>query len=222
MVSQKVNGVSLKQAVEEFGSLQKAISSLKTQRKALQTNLLALARDIDSKEKVRVKYLDDLSHLKKTIEERKQNLDDLEKAFRKYRQDADEFIDNNKQFILQYYMVEGFVAMLRTSPSTKEGIKELASNILMMGEAVWKFSNEPDKLRWLFVHTVLGEHLHCYHCDRCGLKFIANQEVQSHILGYHCPNCAYMSSMEADDSFLEAMLSSSEPVDANKTQEQEE
>ena len=181
-----------------------------------------MVRDIDSKGKVRVKYLDDLSHLKKTIEERKQNLDDLEKAFRKYRQDADEFIDNNKQFILQYYMVEGFVAMLRTSPSTKEGIKELAGNILIMGEAVWKFSNEPDKFRWLFVHTVLGEHLHCYRCDRCGLKFIANQEVQSHILGYHCPNCAYMSSMEADDSFLEAMLSSGEPADANKTQEQEE
>jgi len=76
MVSQKVNGVSLKQAVEEFGSLQKAINSLKTQKKALQTDLLALTRDIDSKEEVRVKYLDDLNHLKKTIEERKQNLDD--------------------------------------------------------------------------------------------------------------------------------------------------
>ncbi len=63
MVSQKVNGVSLKQAVEEFGSLQKAINSLKTQKKTLQTDLLALTRDIDSKEKVRVKYLDDLSHL---------------------------------------------------------------------------------------------------------------------------------------------------------------
>ena len=134
MVSQKVNGASLKQAVEEFGSLQKAINSLKTQKKTLQTDLLALTRDIDSKEKVRVKYLDDLNNLKKTIEERKQNLDDLEKAFKKYRQDADEFIDNNKQFILQCYMVEGFVAMLRTSPSTKEDIKELAINILMMGE----------------------------------------------------------------------------------------
>jgi hypothetical protein len=46
------------------------------------------------------------------------------------------------------YMVEGFVAMLHTSPSTKEGIKELTGNTIMVGEAVWKFSNEPDKLRW--------------------------------------------------------------------------
>ena len=221
MVSQKFNGVSLKQAVEEFGSLQKAIDSLKTQKKTLQTDLLALTRGIDSKEEVRAKYLDDLNLLKKTIEERKQNLDDLEKTFRKYRQDADEFIDNYKQFILQYCIVEGFVAMLRTSPSTKESIKELAGDILIMGEAVWKFSNEPDKLRWLFVHTVLGEHLYCYHCDRCGLKFIANQEVQSHILGYHCPNCGFMSSMKADESFLEAMLSSSEPADTEETRDQE-
>ena len=166
--------------------------------------------------------LDKINRIERTCEEREQKLRELEDAFEKYKQDADEFVNNNKQFMLQYYMIEGFVAMLRTSPSTKEGIKELASNILMMGEAIWKFSNEPDKLRWLFVHTVLGEHLHCYNCDRCGLKFIANQEVQSHILGYHCPNCAYMSSMEADDSFLEAMLSSSEPTNANETQEQEE
>ena len=222
MVSQRVNGVSLKQAVEEFDSLQKAINSLRTQKKTLQTDLLVLTGDIESKEEVRVKYLDDLNHLKKIIEERKQNLNDLEDAFKRYRRDVDEFIDNNKQFLLQYYMVEGFVVMLHTSPTTREGIKELAGNILMMGEAVWKFSNEPDKLRWLFVHTVLGGHLHCYRCDRCGLKFIANQEVQSHILDYGCPNCGPMSSMKADDSFLVAMLSSSGPADTNGIQEQEE
>jgi len=221
MISQKVNGISLKQAVEEFGSLQKAINSLKIQKKTLQTDLLALTRDMNSKEKTRVKYLEDLNHLKKTIEERKQNLDDLEKAFRKYRQDANEFIDNNKQLIVQYYMVEGFVAMLHTSPSTKESIKELASNILMMGEAVWKFSNEPNKLRRLFVHTVLGEHLHCYRCDRCGLKLITNKEPQSHITGYWCPDCGVLSSLKADNSFLEAMLNSSDPADAKETQDQE-
>jgi|GEM_PF-3411311 len=221
MVSQKVNGASLKQAVEEFGSLQKAINSLKIQKKALQTDLLALTRDIDSKEKARVKYLDDLNHLTKTIEERKQNFNDLEDAFEKYKQDTDKFVNNNKQFILQYYMIEGFVAMLRTSPSTKEGIKELASNILMMGEAVWKFSNEPDKLRWLFVHTVLGEHLHCYHCDRCGLKLIANKGPQSPIPGYWCPDCSILSSLEADDSFLKAMLGQTEFSSTRQTQEQE-
>ena len=222
MVSEKVNGASLKQAVEEFGSLQKAINSLKTQKKTLQTELLALTRDIDSKEKVRVKYLDDLNHLKKTIEERKQELRELVDAFEKYKQGVDEFITNNKKFMLQYYMVESLVAMLRTSPSAKESIKELASNISILGDVVWRYTDEPDKLRKVFINIVLGDHLHCYRCDMCGMKFIANQEAKSHLLGYHCTNCSFMPSMKADDSFLEAMLSSSEPADANETQEQEE
>ena len=119
-------------------------------------------------------------------------------------------------------MVESFVAMLRTSPSTKEGIKELASNILMLGEAVWKFSDEPEKLRWLFVHTVLGEHLHCYRCDRCGLKLIANKKPQSHIIGYRCPDCGFLSSLKVDDGFFEAMLGPlGNPIEANGAQEQE-
>ena len=219
MVPQEVDGVGLKQALEKFGSLQKAINSLQTQKKALETNISALIKDIDAKEKARAKYLDDLNYLKKTIEERKQNLDDLEKAFRKYRQDVDEFIANNKQFLLQYQMVEGFVAMLQTSPSTKESIRELAINILMIGEATWKFSDEPDKLRWLFVHTVLGDYLHCYRCDRCETKFIANKKSQSVITGYHCPNCGFLSSAKPDDSFVEAMLGSSKPADANQRQQ---
>ncbi len=74
-------------------------------------------------------------------------------------------------------------------------------------------------MRYLFVETVLGKYLHCYRCDRCGLKFIANQEV---LVGNRCPTCTYMSTMVADDSFLEAMLSSSEPADANEPQEQKE
>jgi len=223
MVSQKVNGVSLKQAVEEFGSLQKAINSLKTQKKTLQTDLLALTRDIDSKEKVRVKYLDDLNHLKKTIEEWKQELRELEDAFEKYKQGVDEFITNNKKFMLQYYMVESLVAMLRTSPSAKESIKELASNISILGDVVWRYTDEPDKLRKVFINIVLGDHLHCYRCDMCGLKFIANQEAKSHLLGYHCPNCSFMSSMKADDSFLEAVLGPpGNSSEANETQEQED
>jgi predicted RNA-binding Zn-ribbon protein involved in translation (DUF1610 family) len=104
----------------------------------------------------------------------------------------------------------------QTSPSNKESIRELASNILMIGEATWQFSHEPDKLRWLFVQTVLGDHLHCYRCDSCGIKFIANKKAQSVITGYHCPNCGFLSSAKPDDSFVEAILSSSESSDTNR------
>jgi predicted RNA-binding Zn-ribbon protein involved in translation (DUF1610 family) len=216
MATQKVNGARLRQAVKEFGSLQKAIDSLQTQKKTLETGISALTKGIEAKERARSNYLVDLKHLEETIEERRRNLADLEKAFMKYKQDAEEFIANNKQFLLQYYMVESFVAMLQTSPSNKESIRELASNILMIGEATWQFSHEPDKLRWLFVQTVLGDHLHCYRCDSCGIKFIANKKAQSVITGYHCPNCGFLSSAKPDDSFVEAILSSSESSDTNR------
>jgi DNA-directed RNA polymerase subunit RPC12/RpoP/prefoldin subunit 5 len=219
MATQEVNGIRLRQAVKEFGSLQKAIDSLQTQKKTLEASISALTRGIGAKEKVRVKYLDDLNHLDKNIEERKRNLDDLEKAFRKYRQDVDAFIENNRQFLLQYQMVEGFVAMLQTSASTKESVRELAINILMIGGATWQFSDEPSKLRWLFIQTVLGEYLHCYRCDRCETKFIVNKKAQSVITGYHCPNCGFLSSAKPDDSFVEALLSLSKPADANQRQQ---
>lgn len=161
--------------------------------------------------------LDKIQSIERTFEERNQELHELENAFDKYKQDVDEFIINNKQLFLQYYMIESLVAMLNTSPSTRENIKDLAVNMQIIGEAVWKYSQPPAKLRQIFVKTVLGDYLHCYYCGRCGLKFIANQEVKSHILGYHCPNCGYTSSMIADDTFLDAIFSSSEFTDANTT-----
>lgn len=222
MAAKEVDGIRLKQAVSEFGSLQKAINSLQTRKKALEADISALTNDIDVKEKDRTKSLDDLNHLDKTVKERKRNLDDLEKAFRKYKQDVDDFLDNHQQFLLQYHMVEAFVAMLQTSPATEESIKELAVNILMIGEATWKFSDDPGKLRCLFVRNVLGNYLHCYRCDRCDLKFIANKKSQSVLTGYYCPNCGFISSVKPDDSYLKEMLGSSKPADTNQRQQPQE
>jgi predicted RNA-binding Zn-ribbon protein involved in translation (DUF1610 family) len=216
MTTHEVNGSRLRQAVREFGSLQRAIESLQTQKKTLEASNSVLTKAIEAKERARSKYLVDLKHLEETIKERKRNLAALEKAFREYRQDADEFIANNKQFLLQYYMVEGFVAMLQTSPSNQQSVRELAVDIIVIGEATWKFSDAPDKLRRLFVQTVLGDHLHCYRCDSCGIKFIASKKAKNAIIGYHCPNCGYLSSAKPDDSFVEAILSSSESSDTNR------
>ena len=127
-------------------------------------------------------------------------------------------MSNNRQYLLQYQLVEIFVAMLRTLPSGKESIKELASTLLLLSDRPWNFQDRPAILRSLFVHNVLGESLYCYFCNRCGLKFIANQEVQSSTLGYHCPNCGLMSSMKADDSFLKALFSYSEDIEINETE----
>jgi hypothetical protein len=216
MATQEVNGIRLKQAIKKFGSLQKAINSLQARKKSLETDVSVLIKDVDEKKKARAKYLDDITHLEESVEERKRNLSDLEKAYKKSRQDFEAFIESIRQFLLQYQMFEDFVVMLQTSPSNRESIRELASYIVVIGEAVWSFSDTPGKLRWLFVQLVLGDHLHCYRCDRCGIKFIANKKPQSGILGYQCPNCRIISSVNPDDSFIEAMLGSSKPAHATQ------
>ena len=215
MVAPKVNGVRLKQALEEFGALQKALDTLKMQKKALTADVSVLTKD-------RADRLGEVKHLDNTINEYKQNLTYLKEAFQKYNHDVDEYRNSFKEFMRQYYMFESFVAMLQTSPSEKESIRDLASRILMVGEAIWEVHSLPDKLRYLFVTTVLGGYLKCYRCNRCGLKFIANKEPQSHLLGYSCPSCGLTLYVQADDSFLEAMLGpSSKSTDVNGTQDQE-
>ena len=215
MVAPKVDGIRLKQALKEFGSLQRAVDTLKIQRKTL-------AAEVSASTKSRANRLGEINHLDDIINEHKQNLTDLKEAFQKYKQDADDYMNTIKQFMYQYLIFESFIAMLKTSPSEKESIRDLVSNILIVGEAVWKFYDQPDRLRYLFVSTVLGDYLKCYRCDRCGLKFIANKEVKRPILSADCPICGALSSLKADDSFLEAMLGpSSKSADGNETQDQE-
>ncbi|MFC1967653.1 hypothetical protein ACFLV2_03355, partial [Chloroflexota bacterium] len=112
----------------------------------------------------------------------------------------------------QYRLFEGFIAMMQAPPHTVEDLEELAGTIMVFSKMVWRSDILPEKKRYLFVTTVLGNYLHCYRCDRCGLKFISNQEV---LVGNRCPTCTYMSTMIADDSFLKAMLGSYKNIDAD-------
>ena len=205
MIATKVNTARLQQAIGEFGSLQKAIEVLELRKKEIETERLTVSRDLEAKEKTKAKYLNELNQLDNSIKERTEKLDEI--------------LTNIARYSKQYRLFESFLIMMLTAPHTEGNLEELANTILVWSKEVWRSDWLPEKLRWLFVHTVLGKYLHCYHCDRCGLKFIANQEAQSHILGYYCPNCGFMSSMKADDSFLEAMLGSGESADANETQE---
>ena len=155
---------------------------------------------MEIKKKARAKYSNDLNQLDISIKERTEKLNEI--------------LININRYSNQYRLFESFIAMMLTSPHTEEQLEELASTILVWSKLVWRSDLLPEKMRLLFVETVLGKYLHCYRCDKCGLKFMANQEAQRHILGYHCPNCAYMSSMVADDSFLEIMLGSYKNMDA--------
>jgi uncharacterized coiled-coil DUF342 family protein len=90
----------------------------------LEADALTLTKEIDAKKAARAKLIDDVNHLKNTIREYKHTIADLKKGIEIYKQGFDEFKATNKQFLLQYYTVESFLAMLRTSPSTKKSISD--------------------------------------------------------------------------------------------------
>jgi len=205
MTAAKVNTAKLQQAIGEFGSLQKAIDVLKLRKKEIETETITLTRDLDEKKRIKAKYSNELNQLDSSIKERTEKLNEV--------------LASISGYLKQYLLFESLITMMQTPPHTVEDLEELAVTILIWSKTVWRSDFLPEKMRFLFVETVLGKYLHCYRCDRCGLKIIANQEV---LVGNRCPTCTYMSTMVADDSFLEAMLSSSEPASANEAQEREE
>ena len=76
MVAPKVDGIRLRQALKEFGSLEKAVNTLKTQKKALEADVSALVKG-------KADCLDEIRRLNNTINEYKQNLTYLKEAFQK-------------------------------------------------------------------------------------------------------------------------------------------
>ncbi len=201
MTATKVNTAKLQQAIAEFGSLQKAIEVLELRKKEIETESLTLSRDLEIKKKARAKYSNDLNQFDSSIKERTEKLNDI--------------LININRYSNQYRLFESFIAMMLTSPHTEEQLEELASIILVWSKLVWRSDLLPEKMRLLFVETVLGRYLRCYRCDRCGAKFIVNRKPQSDIIGYTCPVCGFSFSVKVDDSFLEAMLGSYKNIDAD-------
>ena len=216
MTNTNANMVELQRAIKQFGSLKAAIEALERKKQALETEISELTKNIELMKKKETQVIHNIKHTERIYEQRERELHALQDTIEKNRVNYDEYVTDIRQFLLQYQLFESFITMLRTSPSTKESIRDLARTLLLLIDIPWYFQDQPDKLRWLFVHTVLGENLYCYYCNRCGLKFIANQKVQSQILGYHCPNCRLMSSMKEDDSFLKAMLSYNEHTEIDQ------
>jgi len=212
MAETKLDTAKLQQAIGEFGSLQKAIEVLELRKKEIEAETLTITRDLDVKKKTKAELFNELNQLDN-------ELDQLDNSANERTEELKGILVSISKYLNQYRLFESFIAMMLSSPHTVEDLEELAGTILTYSKMVWRSEILPEKMRHLFVHTVLGKCLHCYRCDRCGLKFIANHEVQ---VGSRCPTCRFMSTMIADDSFLEVMLGSSEPTSANEAQEQAE
>ena len=201
MAVAKINGAKLKQAVEKFGSLEKAVANLENKKEVLEKECSKLQKINEELKLSKEKLTADIDHLTNEYAEQKEKLQSLADNFGKWER--------------QYNLFQGFIAMLLSSPSAEISLKSLISLLQELTESGWAVTKDTDELRSLFVHTVMGDYLKCFRCDACGAKFITNKKpkYQSIGSGYYCPACHNWYAVKEDDSFLKALVSEKQSED---------
>ena len=193
MKAKNTDFAKLNEAVEQFGSLQKANAQLEADNLNLEKKTNQLEQELNKLTAIRYE-------LNKQIQEKKCKIEDYQSQL----QSVQEQLKNHRY---QYELFCGFMAMLTESPSVTYSIDLLIAIFQKLKEPGWYLTKKADEMRTLFVHIVTGDFLKCFRCSACGAKFMVNQKPVYKTLGnqYYCPSC-YNSSLVADDSFLRAMV----------------
>lgn len=212
MVAASIDGAKLKQAIKEFGSLEKAIEQLKYQV------------DILCKQKNELKQeTEELSLSKKKLIA---DTNDLSNQYNNQKAKLQSLVDNFGKWERQHNLFQGFLTMLVGSPSVDSSLKILTSLLQELAVSGWALTKTADDLRSHFVRTIMGDYLKCFRCNACGAKFMANRQPRYKSIAnyYQCP-CCHTSRGEPDDSFLKAMVSEEQIeniIIAEKTLEENE
>ena len=201
MVVPKVDAKKLKEALEQFGSLQNAVENLQRERQAQEGQIDRLRKDNNKLTVNRNGLSGEVEELKNFINEHKAKLQDL--------------ADNIERHGTQYMLFCGFMAMLFGSPSVTDSIDTLVALFKRLKESGWYVSKNPEELRSIFIRTVMGDYLKSFRCEACGAKFITNKEPEYKLLGsgYYCPVCHNWYAVKDDDSFLRVMISDGKQFD---------
>jgi hypothetical protein len=195
MATIRINGIKLKRAIEEFGSIQKAVEALQTEKLEFDKYNSELKR-----ENAQLKLdRDKLTAGVKTIQDQ---------LAIKVKQ-LELLTERAKEYGHQYELFEDFVAMLTSSPPVTESVKTLIALFQNLLDQGWSTSRTAEDLRSIFVQNVMGDYLKCFRCDSCGARFIVNKEPHHKYYSdfYQCPACHLSLSVKADDMFLKAMIS---------------
>jgi hypothetical protein len=195
MGTPKVNGAKLKQALEKFGSLEKAVEGLQNEKLALEQEKSQLRKDNAKLQLNRDKGLAEVKEFDDRINHRVKQFEQLTHIVEESRR--------------QYDLFEGFLAMMASSPSVTDSLEALINSLRTLLDSGWHSSKGIDELRSHFVRTILGDYLKCYGCTNCGAAFLVNKKPHyEYFYNYYvCPACHQHSRVTADDSFLRAMVS---------------
>lgn len=181
-------GMKLKEAMDHYGSLQKATESLELKNKVLK---------------------DENQRLEQKKNKLTSRIDGLNKKYSAGKKKVESIAAKVSKYGRQYKLFEGFLAMLVTSPSVNTSLKNLIALLQELTDTGWALTATSDEMRNLFVGKIMGDHLKCFRCKGCGTKFITNREPKDGIYSkfYICPSCHTSYMVEPDDSFLKAMVS---------------
>jgi hypothetical protein len=191
----QVDTVKLGQAIDGFGSIGNANDSLHRENETLTRDNGTLRAESDSLQAQKNGLLHSLKVTQQKVEEENHLLSRL----------STDRISSERQ----QELFDGFVAMLAGSLSRAESAECIKSLVTMLSEDGWLIPKTLEDARSLFVRTIMGDYLRCFHCDDCGASFIVNKEPRPKPPTgfYGCPACHHLSEVKPDDSFLRAMVS---------------
>jgi FtsZ-binding cell division protein ZapB len=195
MEVKEIDYAKLNEAVEKFGSLQKANAQLETDKLALEKKNAQFKQENDK-----------LSATRNTLASQVEDISDKVKS---YQSQLQSLANQVKVYSYQYELFYGFMAMVTECSSIADSIDTIIASFQKLKEPGWHLPKNADELRSLFVRTVMGDYLKCFHCDACGAKFITNKKPKYKFFGngYYCPVCHNWYAVKEDDSFLKALVS---------------
>jgi len=207
MEIKEIDYAKLNEAIEKFGSLQKANVQLETDKLALEKKNAQLKQENEK--------------LMATKNSLAGQVGDLSDKVKSYQDHLQSLADKINVYSYQYELFCGFMAMVTESPSVNDSIDTLVALFQKLKEPGWYLPKNADEMRSLFVRTVLGGYLKCFRCDACSAKFITNKKPKNKFFGngYQCPVCYNWYAVKEDDSFLKALVSEKQLEDTQHLEE---
>jgi hypothetical protein len=193
--AKNVDTSKLNNALEKFGSLQKANAQLEKDKLALEKENAQLKQENKNLAVTREKLTDQVEEI------------NIEKE--NYQDQLQSLADQIKIHSYQYELFCAFMAMVAKSPSVTDSLDNLINLFLALKDPGIHLPKDPAIMRSLFISAVMGDYLKCYRCDSCGAKFITNKKPMDKYFGtgYYCPACHNWYAVKEDNSFLQAMVS---------------
>lgn len=195
MEVKEIDYAKLNEAVEKFGSLQKANIQLETDKLTLEKKSAQLKQENE-------KFMATKNKLASQVQ-------DMSGMVKSYHSQLQSLANKINVYSYQYELFCGFMAMVTESPSVTDSVDTLVASFQKLKEPGWYLPKNADEMRSLFVRKVFGEYLKCFRCDACDTKFITNMKPKDKSLGngYYCPVCHNWYAVKEDDSFFKALVS---------------